>query len=468
MINLEQVKEIYFIGIGGIAMSAAAGIAKDLGYQVSGSDSKEIYAPAKDVLDKFAIPYDVGYDPKNIENAKADLYIVSAGENSNNPEVAYLESNDIPYYSFSELLGQLSQEKLRIVVAGTNGKSTTTGLLGHVMSDIDDSSFMTGAVLQQYESNFHSGTGHYFIFEGDEYKALADDPTPKFHFYKADTLILTNLEYDHPDMYGSLEEIKDEFRLLIANLPDDGLIIYNADDANLVQLVHETNVASFSYGISSDADYKADNIVFNKQTTSFIVNNSKWDKPEQYDISLAGQLNIYNALGPIALLRALGFKQEQIQPLILTYWGVKRRFEFIGEKNGIKIYDDYAHFPTAIKETLAASKTRFPESRVFAVFEPHTYSRTEATLSDLASSFDLADQAIIAEVYPAREIKNSASITGEQVVQAIAKHQPNVVKVENKAEALEFLVKELRSGDVVIVMAVGSFNTLAYDLIEKL
>jgi UDP-N-acetylmuramate--L-alanine ligase len=466
--NLDGVKEIYFIGIGGIAMSAAAGLAKDLGYQVSGSDSKEIYAPAKDVLDKFAIPYNIGYDIKHIREAQADLYIVSAGEDSNNPEVNYLESQETPLHSFSELLGELAKDKIRIVVAGTNGKSTTTGLLGHVMSDIDDSSFMTGAVLQQYESNFHSGTGHYFIFEGDEYKVLANDPTPKFHYYKPDTLILTNLEYDHPDMYGSLEEVKDEFRLLIANLPDDGLIIYNADDAHLAQLVHESNVASFSYGIANPADYKVSDIIFNQKSTSFTINNEKWEKPEEYSIMLAGQLNIYNALGPIALLRSLGFQRDQIYPLVETYWGVKRRLEHIGEKNNIHVYDDYAHFPTAIHETLAATRSRYPKSRIVAIFEPHTYSRTEATLAELATSFQLADMAIIAEVYPARERKRPESITGQQVVNAIEANHPNVKLVKDKIRALELLKKELKTGDVVIVMAVGSFNTLAYELIENL
>lgn len=471
MINLDQIKHIYFIGIGGIAMSAAAGLTKSLGYEVSGSDSKEIYSPAKDVLDKFSIPYVVGYEESNVRSSNADLFVVSAGEDMNNPEVAYLEQNDIEYHSFSELLGSLAEEKLRIVVAGTNGKSTTTGLLGHVMSEVDDSSFMAGAVLQQYGTNFHAGTGHYFIFEGDEYKALANDPTPKFHFYNPDILILTNLEYDHPDMYDSLEQIKDEFRLLISNLPDDALVVYNADDANLVQLIHETNAGAVSYGISNNADYKVENIQFNQNSTSFDVVNEKWTKPESYNIALAGQLNIYNAIGPIALLRALGFKQEQIHGPIQSYWGVKRRLELVGEKNGITIYDDYAHFPTAVKETLAAVRTRYAKSgtaKVFAVFEPHTYSRTSATLDQLAQSFVDADRVVIAEVYPARETRNDKSITGQEVVNEISKHHNNVSVVANKAEALDIIKKEAKPGDVIIVMAVGSFNTLAYDLLEQL
>ncbi len=466
--NLEKVNKIYFVGIGGIAMSAAAGLAKDLGFDVCGSDSKEIYSPAKNVLDKFEIPYSVGYDKNNIVNSDADLFIVSAGEDESNPEVAELETKQVPYYSFSELLGELATDKIRIVVAGTNGKSTTTGLLGHLLSNIDDSSFMTGAVLQQYESNFHSGTGHYFVFEGDEYKALAGDPTPKFHFYKPDILLLTNLEYDHPDMYGSLDEIMDEFRLLISNMPDDGLIIYNADDPNLVQLMHETNIASIGFGIETKTDYKAENIVFNQTDTQFSVEYEKWDKPEQYSISLAGQLNVYNALGPIVLLRALGFQNEQIADPLKTYWGVKRRLEYIGEKSGVRIYDDYAHFPTAIRETLAALKTRYPKRKIIAVFEPHTYSRTEATLSDLAKSFGEADRVLIAEIYPARETKNSKTITGMQVVEKISENHSNALLVKDKAQATKVLLDELKQGDVVVVMAVGSFNTLAYDLIEKL
>lgn len=466
--NLEKVNKIYFVGIGGIAMSAAAGLAKDLGFEVSGSDSKEIYSPAKDVLDKFEIPYIVGYNKANITGSDADLFIVSAGEDMSNPEVSALEEQGTPYYSFSELLGELSSEKIRIVIAGTNGKSTTTGLLGHVLSNIDDSSFMTGAVLQQYESNFHSGSGHYFIFEGDEYKALANDPTPKFHFYRPDILLLTNLEYDHPDMYGSLDEIIDEFRLMISNMPDDGLVVYNADDPNLVQLVHETNIASISFGIENQADYKVQDMVFNQTSTEFSISYEKWDSNEKYEISLAGQLNVYNALGPIALLRALGFKQEQIYEPLKTYWGVKRRLEYVGEKSGVRIYDDYAHFPTAVRETLAALKTRYPKRKVFAVFEPHTYSRTEATLEDLSKSFELADRTIIAEIYPARETKNDKTITGQQVVDKIAKTHPNVVMAINKQEALDRLLDELKEGDIVVVMAVGSFNTLAYDLLEKL
>jgi UDP-N-acetylmuramate-alanine ligase len=174
MLNLENVKTIYFIGIGGVGMSAAAGIASQMGFEVSGSDSKTLYDPAKSVLDNNNIDYVVGYSSENIENVNADLYIASSGESSDNPEIAYLEEQDIAVHSFSELLASLAQDKLRVVVAGTHGKSTTAGMLGKTLQEVDNSSFMTGAVLQHDETNFHVGEGHYFVFEGDEYKALYD------------------------------------------------------------------------------------------------------------------------------------------------------------------------------------------------------------------------------------------------------------------------------------------------------
>lgn len=461
-LNLESVKSIYFIGIGGVGMSAAAGIASQMGFEVQGSDSQTIYDPAKAVLDNNAINYVIGYSEENIKNAKSDLYIASAGEDSSNPEVAYLQEEETRIYSLSEFLGAVATDKLRIVVAGTHGKSTTAGLLGVTLENIDDSSFMTGAVLQDKGTNFHVGEGHYFVFEGDEYKALYDDPTPKFHQYNADILLLTNLEFDHPDIFSSLEEMEDEFRQLIANLPHDGLTVYNADNITLVQLMHESNVGQVSFGIQHSADFKAGNI---RPTTSGMEFDVIYkEKTEDYSINLFGEINVYNALGVIALLRTLGFSQEDVQNGLSEYIGVKRRFELIGQKNGNTIYDDYAHHPTAVRETLLAARQKYPDNKIWAIFEPHTFSRTEATLPELVTSFAPANEVLIAEIYPARENKAHHTITGQKVVDAISKHHDHVRLVANKTTALTALKQELAPGDVVIVMAVGNFNLLAQDL----
>lgn len=498
MIDWEKINKIYFIGIGGIAMSAAACIAKQAGFEVGGSDSKDVYSPAKDVIDAASLVYHTGYNASHPKNAKADLYVLSAGEGLENPEVKYIVENELQRAGFPELLYELSNDNLRIVVTGTHGKTTTAGLLGHILKNRDDSSFLAGGVLQNYGKNFSKGDGHYFVFEGDEYKTQFDDLTPKFHYYKPDILILTNLEYDHPDLFGSFDDLAREFEQLIANLPQDGLLVYNSDDANLSRLAHNTEVASVSFGIDNEADYKVEQTKYDKDYTTFEISN-KFSKnisshflgqTEEYKIQLPGRMNVYNALAVVATLSALGFQQDQIQLDLLSYKGIKRRFEVVGIKNGVTIIDDYAHHPTAVRETLDAARLRFFPSpsareikgecvkdnkgRLWAVFEPHTFSRTKATLPELARAFDSADQVLISEIYPAREKISEATISSKEVINAIKAHNSkflihnSIRLVENKLEALNILKNELKSSDVVIIMAVGDFNRLAYELKNKL
>lgn len=452
-------------------MSATAGLAKEYGFEVQGSDSKSIYEPARSVLETHKIPYFIGYDEANARDAKADIYVASAGEGMDNPEIKYLRDSGVEIHSLSQMLRELAKDKLRIVVAGTHGKSTTAGMLGRALQEIDDSSFMTGAVLQGDETNYHKGDGHYFVFEGDEYKSLFDDPTPKFQQYDADILILTNLEFDHPDVFENFEDMEREFEELLNRMPVDALVSYNGDNAALVKLVHNFNLGSVSFAIHNRADFTAKNISYDASGSEFDV---EWNKPdggsvtEHYRTGLVGEMNVYNALGVISTLRTLGFEQSAVQQGISSYKGIKRRFEYIGEKNGILVYDDYAHHPTAVRETLLAARARFPDQRIWAVFEPHTFSRTESTLADLSKSFIAANKVLLAEIYPAREKKTENSIKGEDVVAAISKHHSDVRLVADRQAALSILSSEAEPGDVVIVMAVGNFNLLAKELLEGL
>jgi UDP-N-acetylmuramate: L-alanyl-gamma-D-glutamyl-meso-diaminopimelate ligase len=466
--------------MGGIGMSAAAGLAREQGFEVLGSDAATIYPPAKDVLEEHGIEVGIGYSADRVRSSGADIFIVSSGEDTHNPEVAWLISEAKPYYSFSELLYELSKDKLRVVVAGTHGKTTTAGLLGHLLKSTDDSSFMVGGVLRNYNTNFYSGTGHYIVFEGDEYKSAFDDPTPKMHYYKGDILVLTNLEFDHPDVYQDLDEIKTEFRELVANLPDDGIIIYNADNQNLADVTYREAGRSFTFGIHNPAHMEVSNMSYGADGLTTISVRNKLDpdneRLETYTTSLPGEINVYNALAAITTLRALGFQPEVVEKYLAEYTGIKRRFEIITESPFLVI-DDYAHHATAVRETLAAARTRFfqtesenlvanPGSRLWAVFEPHMYSRTKATLPELAESFGDADEVLLAPMYGAREHANNVGITDTEVFTAIQKNQPHTRQVANKQEAFEALKKELRPGDVVVVMAVGSFNHLAYELSE--
>ena len=480
MINLQPGSKIYFIGIGGVGMAATAGIAKSLGYEVVGSDSKEIYQPTLDILNESEIEYTTGYNSENVMKSGAQLFVISAGENLDNPEVRYVYDQEWEHVSFAEFLYETHKEQLRIVVAGTHGKSTTAGLLGHMIKNLEDGSFMTGAVLQNYGTNFYVGVGHYAVFEGDEYKAEFDDPTPKFHFYKPDILVLTNLEFDHPDVFENMEVLEAEFAELIDKMPEDGLIIYNADDPVLVKLVHKTNISSASFGIDNEADYKAEEIIYGENTTTVNVMN-RFSKnisshllglTEEYKIQIPGKINVYNSLAVVATLRALGFSHENIALDLLSFRGVKRRFEIVGLKNNITVIDDYAHHPTAVKATLDAARLKYPKAKIWAIFEPHTFSRTKATLNDLAKSFTEADEVLVSEIYAAREKEKDATISSKEVVVAIKQEQKNIKTqirlVSSKQNALDILKTELRPTDVVVVMAVGNFNRLAYELRDQL
>ncbi len=476
--NINRYNKIYFIGIGGIAMSAVASIAKQKGFEVIGSDGNKLYSPSKEILEENQIKHFSGYNKKNIENNPSDLYIISAGEDLTNPEVKCVYENKFKHTSFPQFLYELSKDKLRIVIAGTHGKSTTAGLIGHILKEIDNSSFLIGAVFQVERTNFYLGSGHYFIFEGDEYKSEFDDPTPKFQYYKPDILVLTNLEYDHPDLFENFGALEKEFELLIENMPEDGLIIYNADDSNLSKLVHKFNKVTVSFSMENESDFKAEKIDYENDYTSIKVNNklSKdltaklLSETENYKTQLPGSLYAYNALAAISALRALGFEKNEILINLLSYKGLKRRFEIIGKKNGITIIDDYAHHFTAVKATLEAVKTKYPSSKIWCIFEPHTFSRTQATLNELSKAFDSADQVLISQIYPAREKSKNFNVSSEVLVQDIKKrrmkNKDSVKLVNNNCGATKILKSELQYGDVVIVMAVGDFNKLGYELLK--
>ncbi len=469
--DITQVRTVYFIGIGGIAMSATAGIAKARGFEVSGSDSLEVYEPSKTVLDTFGIPYYTGYKQSQAKDAAADMYIVSAGETEKNPEVAYLISAGIPYYSFSEFLFYLSENNIRIVVTGTHGKSTTSALLGFALEQLDDSSFMIGAVLRNTESNFHAGSGHYFVFEGDEYRAVFDDPTPKFHFYKPDILVLTNLEYDHPDVYASVEEIQSELGYLLENLPDDGIVIYNGDDARLQQLLYQSNRRNFSFGKGTENDFVIQKVAITPTHTEFVISNcldKQSPKQELYYSHLPGGVFAYNAAAAITALRVLGFNPETVSVVLASFLGIKRRFEILGVEKGITVIDDYAHHPTAVASTLHAAREQYPQAHIWAVFEPHTFSRTQALINELSTAFRDADQVLLAPIYSAREHTGAAVVSDDQVLQAIRVHNKTTRLVTSKSQALKIIAGDAKPGDVVIVMAVGSFNRLGPELLAHL
>ncbi|MHB8871154.1 MAG: UDP-N-acetylmuramate--L-alanine ligase [Candidatus Doudnabacteria bacterium] len=437
MINLENTKKIYFIGIGGIGMSALAGIAKAKGFEVAGSDSNDIYDPSKAVLDKYGIKYHIGFDLKNIVDfnlSTNDLMVVGAATDKDNPELKYAQEQNFKIAGYPELLGVLVSDKKRIVVVGTHGKGTTSGLISFALKGLEDSGFFVGAVLTDIKTNFYYGSGKYFVIEGDEYRSGIDDQKPKFAYYNPDFLLINNIEFDHPDIYKDLDAFKKPFIDLVSGMNEETTIIYNADDLNVLDVISHTKAKKIPFSLTEQKNYK-----------------------------LPGKPYAYDYLAAKTTLETLGFNFQDFEQYFKDYTGVKRRYETIYDGN-ITIIDDYAHHPTAVRETLEATKEKYPNRRIVCFFEPHTYSRTKETLSDLERAFNSADLAYIAEVYPAREQKLESSITGQDVVNKVVEFNKNTYFVLDKQDALSKYRQQKKDGDVVIVMAVGSFNTLVDDL----
>ncbi len=460
MIELSKIKKIYFIGIGGIGMSAAAGIAAAKGFKVCGADALDIYEPAKGVLDRNGISYKIGYAAENFTGA--DLVVASSAVDQSNPEYAAALRQNVPIVSFAELLAQLVADKKQIVVIGTHGKGTTAGLIAYVLKNIEDSGFFVGAVLQDLQSNYYCGQGPHFVLEGDEYKSGYDNLTPKFAYFNADILLINNIEFDHPDIYADLAAFKKPFIDLVSRLGRSATIVYNADDDNVLDVIKNSPAKKIGFSfLRQSADILAR--LPRLQDNNFIISVSNHEKSFNFQTKLPGLPYAYDNLAAITVLIELGFAPRGIYLLIKNYSGVKRRYEIIYDHE-ITIIDDYAHHPTAVRETLEASRLKYPGRRIVCFFEPHTYSRTKETLAELQQAFSAADLVYIAEVYPAREQKLPSSVSGKEVVAAIAKNHPNVHYVSDKLAALQQFKAIVQPGDVIIVMAVGSFNTLVYDL----
>lgn len=458
--DFESVKKIHFVGIGGIGMSATAGIAMAKGFNVSGSDSA-VYGPSKSVLKGLGIKYSLGYSGENVKGA--DIVVVTSAETSSNPEITRAQELGIPVVGFPELLGRLAQNKYRIVVSGTHGKGTTAGLISYALKELADDSFFVGGVLINFGTSFYYGSGGHFILEGDEYKSTSKDPTPKFEFYKPDLLLINNIEFDHPDTFHDIKSVKQAFSNLLKHMPASGTVIYNADDPNVVDVVSGCIPRKIGFGFdSSFANVLADRPALEGGNSAFSV--SVLDSGANFKVRthLPGMPYAYDILAGVSVLLALGYKPEQFSYLIPGYKGLLRRYETV-YGGALTIIDDYAHHPTAVKQTLEAIRQKYPGRRIVCFFEPHTFSRTRETLPQLKDSFESADLVYIAEVDPAREKNSSSRITGQEVAAEVGKNHRNVAYVRNGAEALSKFLQDAKVGDVVVVMAVGSFSSLAED-----
>ncbi|KKW09757.1 MAG: UDP-N-acetylmuramate-L-alanine ligase [Microgenomates group bacterium GW2011_GWC1_49_7] len=456
-------KRIHFVGIKGVAMAALAVWAKEAGYLVTGSDVEEEF-PTTEVLAKAKISIFPDFDPRNIGGRiKPDLVIYTGAHGGReNEEVVEAEALGIPTSPHGKALGQFMKDKKQISVAGSHGKTTTTAMIATVLSHADyDPSWAVGCgQIRGLGLPGHYGKGEFFIAEADEYVTdPGHDTTPRFLWQHPDILVVTNIDYDHPDAYVSLAAVQDAFVKL---QEQSKLTLVNADDPASNVLMNR-NV--MTYGFSKRAEFQVTHVGFGEERTFFTLAQNGM-RLFDFVLKVPGKHNALNATAAAIACKQLGLSWQEIAKGFLAFEGTKRRFEFVGTFGGARVYDDYAHHPTEITAQLAAVRQWFPNDRIIAVFQPHTYSRTKALLAEFATSFVHANEVILTDIYASARETETLGISGKTLVEETAKYHQHVFFAPDFAAVQKLLTKHTQSGDVIIFMGAGSIYTWSHSYVE--
>lgn len=456
MINFNDIKHIHFIGIGGIGNSAIAEILINKGIKVSGSDLRENKI-TKRLAEKGATIYK-GHNKSNLENP--DLIVYSSAVGEDNEERIEGKNLNIPELNRAEVLGSLMElYKRSIAISGTHGKTTTTSMVTSILSSLDlNPTSLIGGNLDSIKGNVLIGDNDdIFITEACEYKENFLNLKPSYG-------IILNIEEDHLDYYEDLEHIIESFVNFSKNIKSDGALIINNDDYNTKRIHQYIDTQIITIGITQESDYQGKNITFDNFGFPTFDIFYKGELLTKCSLKVPGMHNIYNALSAIALSHIFISDIKKITEGILTFKGVHRRFEIMGDCNGAMIIDDYAHHPTEVKATLSTAK-KLDKQRKICVFQPHTYSRTKELLLEFATAFNDADEIIVLDIYAARE-KNTFNISSKDLVNEIKKEQKNVHYIDSIDNCETYLRDRINEDDLVIMLGAGSIRTLSENLIK--
>ncbi|MEK7072496.1 MAG: UDP-N-acetylmuramate--L-alanine ligase, partial [Patescibacteria group bacterium] len=397
MVDLSKINKVFFIGIGGIGISAAARILQQMGKDVSGSDMT-----ASEITSQLQLEGINVFIPQKAANipVDADLVVYTVAVNLDNPEKKQADGLGIWQMTYPQLLGLLMKDKVGIGVSGTDGKTTTTAMLGKIFMDADlDPTIVVGSKVDYLGGNSKVGESQYFIFESDEYKKA-------FHNYYPKIAALTNIRADHLDVYKDLAEIKEAFLYYLKRIPEDGLIVVNNDDANSVEIVASCQAKVISYAIDNSADVKAIDIKYEAGKQKFKVVSGD-NLLGEIELNIPGKYNIYNALSAISVSLEEGISFEVIKKSLNDFIGAWRRFEKLGEKDGTQIITDYAHTPEGLKQVMAATDEFYPTSKILFVFQPHQYNRTKNFFDEFVLALKTAENIIISDIFYVAGRENS-------------------------------------------------------------
>lgn len=461
-------KQIHFIGIKGVGMTALALYAKEKGFLVSGSDEAEEFLTDA-VLKKHKISFKVGFNRKDLK-IKPDLVIVTGAHGGlTNKEAQAFREEGVEVISHGQALGRFLNEQQGISVAGVGGKTTTSAMIATILSNNQlDPSYVVGvADIFPLGQPGHFGRGKYFVAEADEYAACPQsDPTPRFLYQKPQVEIITNIEYDHPDIYRSLEETFAAFSSFVENMDEEGLLVINGDNAHNRSFIKTVRKKTQSYGFSPDVSYQIENVKFQTGRTKFSLKQDNLYLGE-YEIQVPGKFNVLNATASIVVGLHLGLTTQQIKSSLYQFLGTKRRFEFIGDKGKLKIYDDYAHHPSEIKMTLMAVHEWFPDYKILCLFQPHTYSRTKSLLNEFAQSFGFADEVIVLPIFASAREKYDPEFNSSFLTAKINLYHPRAFFEADEKKIIERL-QNISEKTIVLTMGAGDIYKLGPKILNQI
>ena len=461
----NRINKVHFIGVGGVGMSGIALVAANQGMEVSGSDLRE--SRYTEQLREAGVKIFIGQKAENLAGLEPDVVVVSTAILDSNPELQEAKNRNIPIWHRAKMLAALGVGKKTLAVAGTHGKTTTSSMLASTLDEMGfDPTFLIGGIVRAYGSNAHSGKGEHYVVE-------ADESDKSFTYLSPASVLVTNIEADHLDHYSDLNEIYKLFGDFMGSVPDEGYAVVCGEDAALVEVARTSAKNVLTYGFVEGCDTVVSNYETHGVSTTFNVTLPNGKVLSCGIKQNPGRHNALNAAGVLTLLYTQGFDVEAAAEALKNFAGVRRRFDLVGEANGITILDDYAHHPTEIAATIAAARD-LDYKRVCVLFQPHRYSRvglfTDVLHDEFGCAFDQADMVAFMDVYPAGETP-VPGVSGKTFMQPIYEHEghpANLHYIERRLDVVPFLAKELKPGDMVITMGAGDVTAMGPALLQTL
>jgi UDP-N-acetylmuramate: L-alanyl-gamma-D-glutamyl-meso-diaminopimelate ligase len=467
--NLKIGAHIHLMGICGTAMASLAGLLKDRGFKVTGSDLNP-YPPMSTQIEAMGIQIQRPYKKENL-HPQPDFVVVGNVISANNDEAIEMKNLNLPFCSLPQAMGEvIIADRDSFVISGTHGKTTTTSLMSWTAEICGlKPGFLIGGVPKNFSQSFKTPQANTFVIEGDEYDTAYFDKVPKFIHYKPKFVVLTSVEFDHADIYKDFDAVKAAFLMLMKLIPESGALVFWGDDNNVSELASHCSITrKYSYGFNKSNDYVANITSETAEKTTFTL-SFKGEKITEYDTPMVGRYNILNATAVVTQAHINKWPQDKIVEALSSFQGVKRRQEILGEYDGVLIIEDFAHHPTAVKETVKAIQNKYSGHKVFSVFEPRSAtSRRKVFQKDYVEALGAAHEVLLARPFDQSKISEQDRFSTEELIEDLKKNGKMADAYDSADIIVDNLIQKTKPKDVILIMSNGGFDGIYDKLINKL